>query len=89
MRFTELTNYGRNNESELLFDQRHGQAACHGDSGGPAYLKVGEDYYLFEVLSRATQGCNSYVVVSEMPALKLTDWLVEAKLEVSTPDSLK
>lgn len=89
LRFTELTNYGRYNESELLFDQRHGQAACHGDSGGPAYLKVGEDYYLLGVLGRATQGCNGYVVVMDMTAPKLTEWLIEAKLEVSTPDSLK
>lgn len=89
LRSTELTSYGRYNESELLFDQRDGQAACHGDSGGPAYLKVGEDYYLFGVISRATQGCNGYVVVTDMTAPKLTEWLVEAKLEISSAKDSK
>lgn len=39
-------------KSELLLDQTHGKGACHGDSGGPAYVKVGEKWMLFGVTSR-------------------------------------
>jgi hypothetical protein len=43
--------YGK---TEVVMDQSHGHGACHGDSGGPAFLKRGGDYLLFGVTSRGT-----------------------------------
>ena len=38
--------------SEVLTDQTQGRGACHGDSGGPAYARVGGQLMLFGVTSR-------------------------------------
>lgn len=43
--------YGK---TEVVMDQTHGRGACHGDSGGPAFLKQGGSYLLFGVTSRGT-----------------------------------
>jgi secreted trypsin-like serine protease len=43
--------YGK---TEVVMDQAQGHGACHGDSGGPAFLKRGERYLLFGVTSRGT-----------------------------------
>lgn len=43
--------YGR---TEVVMDQTHGHGACHGDSGGPAFLKRGANFLLFGVTSRGT-----------------------------------
>jgi secreted trypsin-like serine protease len=45
--------YGR---TEVVMDQTHGHGACHGDSGGPAFLKRGREYLLFGVTSRGSSG---------------------------------
>ncbi|MGK5084934.1 trypsin-like serine protease [Bdellovibrionota bacterium FG-1] len=39
-------------KTEVLMDQRNGHGACHGDSGGPAFIKKGKQYFLFGVTSR-------------------------------------
>jgi secreted trypsin-like serine protease len=38
--------------TEVLMDQRSGKGACHGDSGGPAFVRSGRDLLLFGVTSR-------------------------------------
>lgn len=43
--------YGK---TEVVMDQTDGRGACHGDSGGPAFLKRGGEYLLFGVTSRGT-----------------------------------
>lgn len=53
LRYVEVT-IGNNafSESEVLMDQRQGKGACHGDSGGPAFVKVNGRWMLFGVTSR-------------------------------------
>jgi len=36
---------------EMFFDQHEGSGACHGDSGGPAYVKKGKKLYLIGITS--------------------------------------
>lgn len=38
--------------TEVTLDQTHGTGACHGDSGGPAYVEVKGEYVLWGVTSR-------------------------------------
>ncbi|MGK5089061.1 trypsin-like serine protease [Bdellovibrionota bacterium FG-2] len=38
--------------TEILFDQSSGRGGCHGDSGGPAFIKSGADLLLVGVTSR-------------------------------------
>ena len=39
-------------QTEVVVDQSHGQGACHGDSGGPAFLEVAGVQMLWGVTSR-------------------------------------
>lgn len=41
--------------SELSIDQTGGHGACHGDSGGPAFIKVGGKFVVVGVTSRGTK----------------------------------
>ncbi|WP_413561225.1 S1 family peptidase [Bdellovibrio sp. HCB209] len=50
------------NEGEVILDQTEGKAACSGDSGGPAYIQVGDEFQLWGVTSRSTIGCNEDIV---------------------------
>lgn len=39
-------------QSESLVDQTHGTGVCHGDSGGPGFVKIEGEFYLWGVASR-------------------------------------
>lgn len=41
-------------QTEVRFDQTQGKGACHGDSGGPAILIVGNQPYVWGVTSRGS-----------------------------------
>lgn len=60
--------------SEVLMDQTHGKGACHGDSGGPAFVKVNGQYMLFGVTSRgvddAANDCTRYSAYTNIPSWK-------------------
>lgn len=59
-------------ETEVKLDQRQGRGACHGDSGGPAYVSVGGKSYVWGVTSRGTDDmydlCNQFAVYTSIPA---------------------
>ncbi|MGZ3775138.1 MAG: S1 family peptidase [Pseudobdellovibrionaceae bacterium] len=64
-------------ESEIELNQTAGQGACHGDSGGPAYIQVNGAYYLWGVTSRGVNDpkndCTKYSAYTN--ALVYKDWL--------------
>jgi hypothetical protein len=51
-------------QSEVLFDQTEGKGACHGDSGGPAYMMVNGQPLLYGVTSRGVNDPNNDCSVS-------------------------
>ena len=63
--------YGK---TEIIFDQRSGQGACHGDSGGPAILASGGKNYVMGVTSRgyndANDDCSQYAVYTRVAPYK-------------------
>lgn len=66
--------------SEVLLDQRRGNGACHGDSGGPAYVTTKEGkLLLFGITSRGVgdldDSCLHYSAYTNI--LSYTDWIQE------------
>lgn len=64
-------------ETEVLFDQQQGKGACHGDSGGPAFISTPNGYYQWGVTSREHQDpdkdCTHYSIYTKIdPYL---DWI--------------
>lgn len=45
--------------SEITIDQTKGVGACHGDSGGPAYIVINGKYHLWGVTSRGVNDVNN------------------------------
>lgn len=41
--------------TEITIDQTHGKGACHGDSGGPAYVNINGKNYVWGITSRGVQ----------------------------------
>ena len=58
--------------TEIKLDQRQGRGACHGDSGGPAYVSIGGKNYVWGVTSRGVDDmydlCNQFAVYTSIPA---------------------
>jgi secreted trypsin-like serine protease len=63
------------NATEVVLNQTQGTAACEGDSGGPAYLKVGDQYQLWGVASRVSVGCDGYVWYTDAVAADSASWI--------------
>jgi secreted trypsin-like serine protease len=66
--------------TEIVFDQRKGSGACHGDSGGPAFVERGGKLYLLGVTSRgypmgAPDDCKHEVVYTKVNAYRA--WISE------------
>lgn len=51
----EIASFPNAYEAVLRQDKEHG--ACSGDSGGPAFIKLGADYYVWGITSRGELGC--------------------------------
>jgi secreted trypsin-like serine protease len=69
-------------KTEVVLDQTEGHGACHGDSGGPAFVRVGKKNYLWGVTSRgypnsASDNCAHEVVYTRIGAH--LDFLKEAE----------
>jgi V8-like Glu-specific endopeptidase len=45
-------------DSEIQIDQKDGVGACHGDSGGPAFMVSSGKYYVWGITSRGEEGCR-------------------------------
>ena len=76
----------RPKKSEMILDQSHGRGACHGDSGGPAYLKRGSKIKLAGVTNRgypstAPDDCAHKVVYTKLSAYRSWIQKSESKLE--------
>lgn len=63
--------------SEIELNQTAGQGACHGDSGGPAYISINGKYYLWGLTSRGVDDpandCSKYSAYTN--ALVYKAWL--------------
>ncbi len=73
LKATSVQITGIANQGEVLLDEAHGHAACSGDSGGPAYIKVGDQYQLWGATSRSGLGCNKDIVYTNV--LAYLDWI--------------
>lgn len=66
-------------ETEVSFDQSEGRGACHGDSGGPAYVKIGDKIKLFGITSRGLSdpddSCRKLSGYTYLPVYK--EWVKE------------
>ena len=82
----------RPGKSEMILDQAHGRGACHGDSGGPAFVKTRGGISLAGLTNRsypdsAPDDCAHDVVYTKLPAYK--SWIArsEKKLESNSPSN--
>jgi V8-like Glu-specific endopeptidase len=80
----------RPGKSEMILDQSHGHGACHGDSGGPAFINKNGKMILAGVTNRgypnhAPDDCVHRVVYTKVPAYR--SWIAksEKKLEARPP----
>jgi hypothetical protein len=72
-------------KTEILLDQHQGSGACHGDSGGPAFVQVDGKDYLLGVTSRgypvtAPDDCHHKVIYTKVSAYRA--WISQAAREL-------
>jgi len=74
--------------TEILIDQRSGRGACHGDSGGPAVIKVGKFDVLVGITSRGSKDpkdtCLQYSVYTSIAGN--LQWIQKAAQEISAAE---
>lgn len=75
----------RRGKSEMILDQSHGHGACHGDSGGPAFMRSHGRPVLVGVTNRsypdsAADDCGHKVVYTKVSAYK--PWIKDAQREL-------
>lgn len=70
---------------EVVFDQTQGRGACHGDSGGPAYVTLAGKQVLLGVTSRGYKDpqdtCQRYAIYSNVAAF--ASWIQTSIAESS------
>lgn len=64
-------------QTEITLDQRYSSGACHGDSGGPAYLQYEGRYFLWGVISRSINpdNCSESAIITN--AILYLPWMKE------------
>ena len=72
----------RAGKTEMILDQSHGRGACHGDSGGPAFVRSGRRSVLAGVTNRsypdsAPDDCGHKVVYTKVSAYQ--PWIKKAQ----------
>jgi secreted trypsin-like serine protease len=72
-------------QTEVVLDQRNGKGACHGDSGGPAFVNVDGQLQLWGVTNRgypdnAPDDCKEYAVYTRITAY--ADFLSQAAAQL-------
>lgn len=74
-------------KTEILLDQTHGKGACHGDSGGPAYVNVNGRLLLWGVTSRGVgdenDDCSVGAAYTTIPFYIM--WISRTMKELNTP----
>jgi hypothetical protein len=77
--------------TEIRLDQRNGRGACHGDSGGPAYVTYGGVTYLWGITSRGDQdiqdNCSQFSVYTN--ALAYRGWLQKESQRLNALPAIK
>lgn len=70
-------------KTEVLLDQTQGKGACHGDSGGPAFLNVNGTQYVWGVTSRGAgkDGKDDCSLVSVYTKVKAQSEFVNSALK--------
>lgn len=77
-------------DMELLFNQREGKGACHGDSGGPAFVEVQGHLVLVGITSRGhddpDDSCEHFSIYSSLATQSA--WLKSAAVELQRPEAV-
>ncbi len=72
-------------ETEVIVDQQFGNGACHGDSGGPAYILANGKYYLWGITSRGVEdpdnNCSKFAAYTN--ALEYLPWIKKVAKSLS------
>ncbi|WP_168196481.1 trypsin-like serine protease [Bdellovibrio sp. NC01] len=73
--------------TEVLLNQKQGEGACHGDSGGPAYITVKGKIYLWGITNRGERDpkndCSQYSVYTKAYSYKT--WLNGVAKQFTAP----
>jgi secreted trypsin-like serine protease len=76
---TNITDAGFS-QTEIQLEQRRGRGACHGDSGGPAFIVANGVQYLWGITSRGYQDpkdhCNVFSVYTNL--LAYLNWVKDS-----------
>jgi hypothetical protein len=77
-------------DMEIMFNQKAGSGACHGDSGGPAFIEVESKLVLVGVTSRGhddpNDTCESYSLYSSIPAQ--IEWLKTTAIDLQKAEAI-
>jgi len=87
LRFVDTTiQQAAYSDSEILMEQSKGKGACHGDSGGPAYIMVNGERLLAGVTSRGVNDPENHCNVSAAytSIAYYQDWITQEAATLST-----
>lgn len=77
-------------ETEVMMNQKNGTGACHGDSGGPAFIEVEGQLVLIGVTSRGHDDpgdtCEFFSLYSNVAAQM--EWLKATALNLQKPEAI-